>query len=463
MAPDGTHLGIPASFPDSIDPSRFQGAAAVVVLPTLNEKEGLARTLSKLPLDQFAEADQKIQPLVIDGGSTDGTLDVAREWGIPVVRQTGRGKGGAMIEAVSWVHQMGIPFVVVLDADATYPPDRILPALHLLRGGTDLVIGVRRPVWGPPSDLKDLVHRTGNIIFSYTASLLTRRPILDLCSGFWGVSTARFMELELDNSGFAIEAELVLKSVRRGLSIHQIPVDYFERVGQAKLRALRDGGHILASILRNARREVGTAQHRRESAPWGRDLLSIGLTLGLSGALLDCAPSGAPEARQIAHYLRRSLPQTRVRVGNQDPVTLGSEGASTPIGWVEDTGPEASVPRLQVSLPPTASEAGKSRSATVSIRSNRGQMTIELPADMTKNRPPGPSSVWARAGGWRTSELNTESSSPSLMILTSRLNSQRNYQQATLLSANGFHVTEQLQNPIEASRVPRIEGVSSVT
>src|SRR5208282_543121 len=164
-----------------------------------------------------------------------------------------RGKGGAMLEAIRWVHQQGIPFAVVLDADATYPPDRILPTLDLLRRGTDLVIGVRRPVWGPPSDLKDLVHRVGNLVMSYTSSALARRPILDLCSGFWGVSTERFMELGLGDTTFAIEAELVLKSIRRGFSVQQIPVQYRERLGIAKLHAVRDGGQILLTILQYAR------------------------------------------------------------------------------------------------------------------------------------------------------------------------------------------------------------------
>src|SRR5580658_28406 len=330
---------------EGVDLQRFRGAFAAVILPTLNEEKGLERTLSELPLDTFNGVGHRIVPVVIDGGSTDGTLEVARKWDIPVLKQTSRGKGGAMLEAIRWVYQQGIPYAVVLDADATYPPDRILPTLDLLRRGTDLVIGVRRPVWGPPSDLKDLVHRVGNILFSYTSSLLARRSILDLCSGFWGVSTARFIELDLDDTGFAIEAELVLKSIHRGLSVHQIPVDYFERVGQAKLRALRDGGKILATILRNGRPGPVSVPPRQNSAPLGRDLLSIGLALGLTGALLECAPSGAPEAGQIAHYLQRSLPQTQVRIGirGSEPIAAGD---------IPHRSRRRGVPESQPSLPP---------------------------------------------------------------------------------------------------------------
>jgi hypothetical protein len=442
-SPEGRKLiGISVTPSTSIDPAWLRGASAAVVLPTLNEREGLARTLSKLPLERFADAEERIRTLVVDGGSTDGTLDVAREWGIPVMRQTGRGKGGAVIEAITLVQRLGVPFAVVLDADATYPPDRILPALQLLKGGTDLVIGVRRPVWGPPSDLKDLVHRVGNILFSYTSSLLARRSILDLCSGFWGVSTARFIELDLDDSGFAIEAELVLKSIHRGLSVHQIPVDYFERVGQAKLRALRDGGKILATILRNGRPGPVSVPPRQNSAPLGRDLLSIGLALGLTGALLECAPSGAPEAGQIAHYLQRSLPQTQVRIGirGSEPIAGGDIPHRSRRRGVPESQP--SLPPFLVSLPSAEGGAGLNRQATVLIRSERGRMTIELPAATATTPGRRARSSPATPRDRRILASSTGTSSPSLRILTSRLNFHPSFQQATLLTANGFHIRE---------------------
>lgn len=441
--------------------ARIRGARAVVILPTLNEEEGLARTLGELPFDRFNEPGQRIQALVIDGGSNDATLEVARKWGIPVLHQTGRGKGGAMLEAVEWVHQRGIPFVVVLDADATYPPDRILPALDLLRGGTDLVIGVRHPVWGPPSDLKDLVHRLGNLAMSYTASLLTRRPILDLCSGFWGVSTERFMELGLDDSSFAIEAELVLKSVRRGLSIHQIPVDYHERVGQAKLRALRDGSRILLTILRQARRSPPPAMEGRSPRPWSRDLLSIGLSLGSSGALLECTPSGATEAGHIARYLRRNLPETRVVVGAGSTTRPSSANAPARVPPVEIGDPTSLSGPLVVSLSTPGPLAGAARLATVSFRSPLRQITIELVSKPTAVVRDPESSLWSRSGGRLGFSFSAHSSAASLLVLTSRLNFQREHRQATLLSANGFHVVEHTRVRPELASGSTFEGLSS--
>jgi hypothetical protein len=434
---------------------------AVVLLPTLNEVEGLARTLSDLPLDRFDAPGLRVRALVIDGGSTDGTLEVARKWDIPVLRQSGRGKGGAVMEAVAWIERLGIPFVVVLDADATYPPDRILPALHLLRSGADLVIGVRRPVWGPPSDVKDLIHRIGNILLSFSASFLTGRPILDLCSGFWGVSTHRFMDLELDDSGFAIEAELVLKAVRRGLSIHQIPVEYRERVGQAKLRAVRDGGRILGTILRQARPGPLRLEDRPVRPLWGQDILSIGLVLGRSGAVLECTPAGALEARRIAHHLRPVLPTTRVRPGVDDPPEpVPAASASVRLTAERETH-DLAVSPLTVSLPPIGGGAGQSPWATVSFRSDTGHLTIDLPADSPRASDRVAPSLWARVAGRPSSGTQRWAMSPALLVVTARLNFDRDYQQATLLSANGYRLIERARASPATVQRASIEGLSS--
>jgi hypothetical protein len=429
---------------EGVDLARFQGAFAAVILPTLNEEKGLERTISEFPLDTFNGVGHRIVPVVIDGGSTDGTLEVARKWDIPVLKQTSRGKGGAMLEAIRWVYQQGIPYAVVLDADATYPPDRILPTLDLLRRGTDLVIGVRRPVWGPPSDLKDLIHRVGNLVMSYTASVLSHRPILDLCSGFWGVSTERFMELGLGDLTFAIEAELVLKSVRRGFSLQQIPVKYRERLGVAKLHAVRDGGQIMLTIFQYARGAPSGADAAPPPAPWSRDLLSIGLALGAPPALVECAPSDAAEAADLARFLLRNLPETRVKVGDFHAVHPAHAETVTRSDPAPRSSPGLEHSPLIVSLPSGTSAMGDLRSVTVSIGNRSRPLTIELQSTGAEpSAVANPNAAWARAGGRMGANVAHRESFPSLRVVTSRLNFQIEHQQETLLAANGYRAVAQ--------------------
>ncbi|MCI4365235.1 MAG: glycosyltransferase family 2 protein [Thermoplasmata archaeon] len=414
--------------------SRFRGATAVVILPTLNEEEGLAHTLARLPKGLLAGPERRVETMVIDGGSTDHTLDVAREWGVPILRQQGRGKGSAVVETIVWVHSQGIPYAVVLDADATYPPDRVPDALDLLERNADLVVGVRRPVSGPAISGRELVHRLGNIGLSYTASLLSRWTIFDLCSGFWGVSTERFVSLGIEPSHFAIEAEMVLKSVRQGLRVVQIPVEYRERVGTAKLRAMRDGSRILLTIMKHglspgAKQTVQVVPPRADN-----DLLSIGLITGSTQAVLECAPSDTAAARDLASVLRRNFPGTVVRaeLGPQN----GPAGGST-------TGTDPRPSPMVVSLSTAGSPGSAARAIAVSIGSRRRELVIELPS-ASGHAPNGGSALGtesARSGGTTTPGPGLRSSRfPSLEVLTSRLSYDVLDQQRAMLSANGFRV-----------------------
>jgi hypothetical protein len=276
---------------------------------------------------------------------------------------------------------------------------------------------------------------------SSTASFLSQRPILDLCSGFWGVSTQRFADLKLTDSSFAIEAELVLKSVRRGYTIHQIPIPYHERVGEPKLRAIRDGGRILRTIIQQARPRPDTLPHGDATAPRERDLLSIGLTLGSFGALREDLTPGAREPWATPGSLPVRLPPTPVRIAA--PLSIESPFALA----VGADFPSLSVPLL---LPTrtSGSDSEEAHSVTVSIRSNRRQLTITLPPVEGESSGVSADPRWPRSGGFKDSRLPHRTRYASLLVVTSRLNFEPARQQQTLLSANGFHV---VLHPIDAS------------
>jgi glycosyltransferase involved in cell wall biosynthesis len=107
-----------------------------VVLPCLNEAAGLAWVLERLPA--------WAHPVVVDNGSTDGTADVARSAGVPVVSAPERGYGAACAAGLDAATRA---VVAVIDADGTiHPAELEQAAAPVLAGEADLVVGRRRVV-----------------------------------------------------------------------------------------------------------------------------------------------------------------------------------------------------------------------------------------------------------------------------------------------------------------------------
>jgi dolichol-phosphate mannosyltransferase len=327
-----------------------------VILPALNEEGGLAVTFDDLERVRTFPGGVPPAVLVVDGHSTDRTVEIARLRGAHVLEQQGSGKGAALREGLTWARQRGFGRVGVLDADGTYPCDRLPALFQLLGEGADVVIGVRRPSRPANITTRDLVHRVGNGLLNACAAYFSGGPILDVCSGFWGTSVDVATSLELTSDGFEVESELFVKAFRRGLRVVQIPVEYRERVGEAKLRAARDGTRILLSIihhsgdpargadpgLRPGRRPAPASSAGGTSLP---ALTSVVLAFGAPRVTVFSAPSRSAEAVALARAL--SSATTDVEVW---PLTDGSrprERAGRPDPEPPIVAPDA----VQVALP----------------------------------------------------------------------------------------------------------------
>ena len=336
-----------------VDPEiAFLGVELAIVLPTLNEQEGLRLTVPELPLEALRADGWKAQLLVIDGGSADRTLEVAAGYGIPVLHQKSRGKGAAIQEALAWLNAHGVAYAVVLDADCTYPGAAISPMVALLEAGSDVVVGVRYPAPTQEGAIRDLIHRWGNAFLNFSASVLSYRPIMDLCSGLWGVRVASATDLRLESKRFEVEAELFIKAYRGGRVFNQIPILYRTRVGEAKLRAVHDGVQIFLTLFRY----VQMPGHRPPRPAQGdrlllRSLLAISFVHQADRLEIFAPPSRWGEAEELSRRLKRggvesdlcrtddqpftdplehAPPLRDVFTGNTLVVTLGSSRSGSP-------------------------------------------------------------------------------------------------------------------------------------
>jgi len=210
-----------------------------ILLPALNEEDGVAAVLNRIPRQTLQEKGIAYSVHLLDGRSTDRTRAVAKRLGAEIFVQTGNGKGSAFREFVPRIRDQ---FVVLLDSDGTYPPEIIPEIVGKLGPGTPIILGSRlRGSIGEGA--MSLANHTGNRILSWFASFLFATPISDVCSGMWGFVSDRLKSLDLTAIGFELEADLFAECALKGIPITEIPIRYDRRIGERKLH-LREGVRI---------------------------------------------------------------------------------------------------------------------------------------------------------------------------------------------------------------------------
>lgn len=419
-------------------PAAFAGTEVAVVLPTLNEELGLEASYRQIPFDEFAESGWKIRPLVVDGGSTDRTLAIAQRLGIEVLHQRSSGKGGAVREAIAWLQEAGVSYAVMLDADTTYPGEMVGRVIGLLRAGTGLVVGIRQPIRTEPVAVRDLIHRAGNAVLNYVAGQLSGHPILDLCSGFWGLDLRLEAARHLRSNGFDVEAELFLSACRTGAKVVQIPIPYTDRVGEPKLRAMQDGARILVTILRQADAYSGQPATTR-AAP----------SLPIREVLAACFVHGGTDVVVVADKSRREEAQEfldRFSGTHVSSSLVLRPGPFSPADEPSTLGAAAARRPMLITLPtaaPGAPERG--RETEVLLPGEDGSIHLRLfphPAlgDVPSAEPTA-HPAWISLSGGYALHSGVGRQGPGRGFVRSRLASPGVYQELQYLFANGLPAT----------------------
>ncbi|MCH1423466.1 MAG: glycosyltransferase family 2 protein [Candidatus Poseidoniaceae archaeon] len=230
----------------------------MILLPTLNEEEGLAGVLPRLPRAQLAELGWEIEVLIVDGGSVDSTIQVANEHACDVLPQQGKGKGAAMRLGFLTFLRSECDALVMLDPDNTYHPEEIPKFLRHLEHA-DVVVGDRLRGDMDP-DAMTRTNYFGNHILTWIAVALYGVPMNDLCSGYWAFTKQAIARLKLNSMRFEIEAEMYTSCAIEDLSIHHTPIRYSKRLGEAKLGSVKDGWNIFRKLLV---RRIFTSPHQK--------------------------------------------------------------------------------------------------------------------------------------------------------------------------------------------------------
>ena len=215
-----------------------------MVVPAYNEREGIGKTLREIKgiVDNL---DIRNEFIVVDDGSTDGTLEVLGSIeGIRVIRHERNIGYGAAIKR--GMEEARYEWIGITDADGTYPNERI-PELVSAMGENDMVVGARvmkgvRIPW---------VRKPAKWILTQLANYLTQQKIPDLNSGlriFKKQVVEGFLNILPDR--FSFTTTITLAMLCDNYKVLFVPIEYYHRTGKSKIRPLHDTMNFLQMIVR---------------------------------------------------------------------------------------------------------------------------------------------------------------------------------------------------------------------
>jgi dolichol-phosphate mannosyltransferase len=207
-------------------------------------------------------AAQSNRVIVMDGQSTDATVDRARTCGAEVHDDPGRGKGAAIRASLGLVTE---PVIVFMDADGSHDPDDIPRlAAPVLSDDADLCVGSR--FTGGSEELSitvgQLVRTIGNISMNIAINRRWNVELTDTLNGFRAARRDAVSAVGLREDIHTIEQEMVMKMLLAGYRVVNIPThEYRRRHGTSHIRIWREWprfvGCVLTHIVRRSRPAVG--------------------------------------------------------------------------------------------------------------------------------------------------------------------------------------------------------------
>ncbi|CAN5369388.1 glycosyltransferase family 2 protein [soil metagenome] len=216
-----------------------------VVMPVLNEEEGLATCIDKIRA-AFDKDGIDGEIVVSDNGSTDKSVEIAQSMGVRVVHQPLRGYGNAYIKGFSEARGK---YLIMADADDTYDFALIPKFLALLQDKNfDFVTGSRY-AGGGDKNITALHRYVGNPLLTLILNILFGTKYSDVYCGYRAFSKEAYERIKPVSPGMEFNLELAINAHLAGLRIDEIPIRLAPRLGESKLNTFSDGWRSLRMML----------------------------------------------------------------------------------------------------------------------------------------------------------------------------------------------------------------------
>lgn len=219
-----------------------------LVVAALNEEAGIGLTLK-----EFQDVLVNSKVVVVDGNSIDRTVEIAKNCGAEITFQEGIGKGNAIAKGLENLEPQ-IQYVVLTDADHTYPAEYVPEMIRILENNPEvgMVCGNRFSGNTEENAVRSSFY-FGNKVLAFAHGLLNGVMMEDPLTGLRVIRADLLRNWKAKSQGFDIEVELNRLVEKKGYKIVEVPISYRQRLGVKKLKA-KDGVTILRRIIKETTR-----------------------------------------------------------------------------------------------------------------------------------------------------------------------------------------------------------------
>jgi dolichol-phosphate hexosyltransferase len=216
-----------------------------VVIPTLNESGNIREALETL--DRELAYPKEI--IVVDGNSTDGTLEIVKDSKCRLIVEPRRGYGLALRKGMKAARG---DVVIMVDGDGTYEFKHVNRLIQrMLETDAEMCLATRMY---DPDKAMGLFNFIGNKIITFCFNMLYKQNLSDSQSGFRAISHSAIEKVDFQETDMAFATEMLIKFAKKGFKMVEIPSSYkIRRYGQTKLRPLNSGIEIFTAILKGLR------------------------------------------------------------------------------------------------------------------------------------------------------------------------------------------------------------------
>jgi dolichyl-phosphate beta-glucosyltransferase len=219
------------------------------IIPAYNEELRLSKTISTV-IEYFSKQDYTVEIIIVDDGSSDNTIKIAKEFGnINVISQPkNMGKGAAVKRGM--LESAG-KYRIFSDADLSTPIYEIPKLLNILKNGYEVSIGSRAVDYSLIKKHQPFYRETMGKTFNKIVQLMVIKGISDTQCGFKGFTKAAAEQIFKRSliKGFGFDVEILYIASKLGLNVLETPVEWYNAEG-SKVSPVKDSLKMLFEILR---------------------------------------------------------------------------------------------------------------------------------------------------------------------------------------------------------------------